>query len=227
MRTILLFILCLSIPLGAAEWRNEIFRCGADIPSSPGWQTTSAPPAPDIEPVLVMQNAARGSVLGIHVVDKFKHANLTEPAVQRDIEEMLKRFGYQVAGHATVTIGGTNWLQYPVRAGTGQAQVSGIIRYAAMGGHVFAISLLRSGGQDVAQDGELQKAAATFRALPAVTDSPSPAGNKTVSASAPKASAEPEPEEEDHSRARLIWAGGIGLVVLVLFLSIITKKPAR
>lgn len=245
MRAILpILLLCLAITAHAKEWKNEIFHCAANIPDGPGWQMIDAPPAPGLAPVLVMQNTARQSVFGINVVDKFRDANLADPAIQRELEAMLRQFGYQFVGHANVNVAGVNWLQYPVSTGAGSQQVSGLVRYASMGGYVFSISMLRGGGQQAAQDPELQQAAASFRILPAGTvaanSAPSAAqsagtpGNALRKAASPKTAETPDQpatEEdaaatEDHSKARMIWAGVAGLAVLVLFLSIITKKPS-
>lgn len=222
MRAILpLFLLCLPLTASAKEWKNPFFHCGANIPDSPGWQMIDAPPAAGIAPVLVMQNTARRAVFGINVVEKFRGANLSDPAVQKELEAMLRQFGYQFIGHATVNVGGVNWLQYPVRSGEGPQQVSGQIRYASLGGYLFGISMLRGGSPEVSQDAELQQAAASFHILPAGTA----AANGTPAPSEQPAGADDDPGAEDNSQARMIWAGGAGLVVLVLFLSIIAKKP--
>lgn len=241
MRAILpILLLCLAITAHAKEWKHDIYHCAANIPDSPGWQMIDAPPAPGIAPVLVMQNTARQSVFGINVVEKYRDANLADPAIQRELEAMLRQFGYQFVGHANVNVAGVNWLQYPVRAGSGPQQISGLIRYASMGGYVFSISLLRGGGQEAAQDSELQRAAASFRILPpgsvAANSAPTTAQPLGMPGKAPQnaapapgqpATEEEAATEEDNSKARMIWAGGAGLVVLLLFLGIIAKKPSR
>lgn len=238
--TVLLF--CLMASTRAAEWKNEIFHCAANIPESPGWQIIDAPPAPGIAPVLTMQNTAKQSVFGISVVEKFRDAKISDVAVQKELEALLRQFGYQFIGHATVRAGGIDWLQYPVSAGAGVQAVSGIIRYASAGGYIFGITMLRGGGQQASQDAELQQAAASFRLLPAA---PAPAPVPIASAipsvasrdsAAPKTAqpakstttttATAEPPPEDNSTAKLVWGGVAGLVVLIIFASIITRNPA-
>ncbi len=234
--TILIVLYFLTITARAKEWRNEIFHCGASIPEGHGWQMIEAPSAPGITPLIVIQNTAKQSVFGINVIEKFRGANLADPAVQRGLEAMLMQFGYQFVGHSNVNISGINWLQYPVHAGTGPQQVGGIVRYASMGGYVFSISMLRGGGQDATPDTELQQAAASFRMFPvgsvAANRAPGTNGETGASKTAGAASDKPAAEgadnaEEDNSKARMIWAGVAGLAVLVLFLSIISKKPAQ
>jgi|688.fasta_scaffold83576_2 S1-C subfamily serine protease len=164
-------LLCLAASACAAGWKNEIFHCAANIPESTGWQVINVQPAPGIAPVLTMQNAAKQAVFGISVIEKFRDAKTSDPAVQKELEALLRQFGYEFIGHGIVKAGGLDWLQYPVRAGVGAQQVRGVIRYASAGGSVFSITMLRGGGQEAAQDVELQQAAASFHLLPA---------NKTV-----------------------------------------------
>jgi len=176
-------------------------------------------------------------VFGINVIEKYRDANVADPAVQQDFEAMLRQFGYQFAGHASVKSGGFDWLQYPVRAGAGRQQVSGVIRYAAAGGYVFSITMLRGGGQEAAQDAELQRAAASFRILPASAFAqmppPQEPNPKTAAAPAAPVSAKKEAENKpetaageaadgaDVSQKRLIWYGGAAVIVLLFFFSII------
>ena len=236
--TVLLF--CLVASTRAAEWKNEIFHCAANIPESPGWQIIDAPPSPGIAPVLTMQNTAKQAVFGISVVEKFRDAKISDVAVQKELEALLRQFGYQFIGHATVRAGGMDWLQYPVSAGAGTQTVNGIIRYASTGGYIFGITMLRGGGQQPSQDVELQQAAASFRLLPAAPapvpiaaaipsvasrDSAAPkSGQPAKTTTATTVTAEPPPE--DHSTAKLVWGGVAGLVVLIIFASIITRNPA-
>ena len=238
-------LLCLAISTQAKEWKNEIFHCTANIPDSAGWQTIDAPPAPGIAPVLTMQNVSRHAVFGISVVEKYRDANLADPAIQMDLEAMLRQFGYQFVGHSSVSAGGFSWLQYPVRAGSGPQQVSGVIRYASAGGYVFGITMLRGGGQEASQDVELQQAAASFRIIPAAAFSPDatpPAGQpangtrkaspatgarKANDATAPAAQSEDGTAGEDNTNARMIWAGGAALLVLLFFIGIIARTPAQ
>ncbi len=229
-----LLLPCLVISALASEWRSEIFHCAANIPDSGGWQMIDAPPAPGIAPVLTMQNAARQAVFGISVIEKYKEANLSDPAIQKDLEAMLRQFGYQFIGHSTVKAGGFDWLQYPVRAGAGAQQVSGIIRYASAGGSVFGITMLRGGGQEASQDAELQRAAASFRLLPADAIAATGTGGRngktaqgtplqTQGSAGEKSESDKESPEDAaaaESRTRMIWYGGGGVLVLLIFLGI-------
>ena len=240
-----ILLLCLVISAHAAEWKNEIFHCAANIPESPGWQVIDTPPVPGIAPVLTMQNAAKGAVFGISVVEKYRDAKISDVAVQKELEAMLRQFGYTFVGHATVKAGGFDWLQYPVRAGAGAQQVSALIRYASAGGYIFSITMLRFGGQEAAQDVELLQAAASFRILPAATPAPaaipiasavpkSDAGaakgipkGQTVAAVPTEKSGKADAPAEENSNAKLIWACVAGVVVLITFASIITRNPAK
>jgi len=234
---LVVLFLCLIVSGHAREWKSELFHCAANIPDSAGWQMIEAPQTQGIAPVLVMQNTARQAVFGINIIEKYRDANLADPAIQKDLEAMLRQFGYQFTGHSSVKIGGLDWLLYPVRAGSGVQQVTGIIRYASAGGYVFSITLLRSGGQEAAQDAELQQAAASFRVLPAealseaplaqgsnpktAATSPAPAPPKKQAADKPETGVEEPTTEADESRTRLIWYSCAGLVVLLVFFSII------
>ncbi len=218
-----LLLLCLAMTARAREWKSEIFHCAANIPESNGWQMIEPPRSPGIEPVLTMQQVARQAVFGISVVEDYKGAKVADPAVQRGLEAMLRKFGYAFVGHSTVRAGGIDWLQYPVRAGAGAQQVSGIIRYASAGGYVFGITMLRGGGQEAAQDAELQQAAASFRILPASAFAAVPAAGKGTP-TAPAAGGKPEVETDDsadESRKRMIWYAGGGVLVLLVLFSII------
>ena len=235
--TLALLLLCLAMSARAGEWRSQNFRCSANIPDSTGWQMIEAPASPGIAPVLTMQHATRQAVFGISVIEKYKDANLADPAIQKDLEAMLRQLGYQFAGHSSVKAGGLDWLQYPVRAGTGTRQVSGIIRYGSAGGFLFGITMLRGGGQEAAQDAELQQAAASFGVLPAsafaaapVADAKgiaqaafgqSPGGDKS------EAGIEDPADGADESRKRLIWYAGGGLVVLLVFFGIIGSGRSK
>ena len=244
MRAILaVLLLCLAMSAHAREWKNELFHCAAAIPDSTGWQMIEAPPAPGIAPVLTMQHATKQSVFGISVIEKYQDANLAEPAIQKELEASLRQLGYQFPGHGNVKAGSINWLQYPVRGMAGTQPVSGIIRYASAGGYVFCITMLRGGGQEAAQDAELQQAAASFRVLPAsafaaatVVPGTHPKGVAPTTSAQPQADTAGDKSESgtqepadgaDESRTRLIWYGGAGLIVLLVFFSIIggrTKK---
>ena len=123
-----------------------------------------------------------------------------------------------------------------------------MIRYASAGGYVFGITMLRGGGQEAAQDVELQQAAASFRILPATTptppavpvasvsptspthdSAPAKATPRTQSANASPAgkSNQPAAPAEENSNAKLIWACVAGVIVLLTFASIITRNPAQ
>lgn len=225
-------LLCLALSAHAREWKNEIFHCAANIPDSAGWQMIEAPPWPGIAPVLAMQHSPKQAVFGINVVEKYRDANLANPTIQRELETMLQQLGYQFAGHSNLNAGGIAWLQYSVRAGAGQQQVSGLIRYASVGGYVFSITMLRGGGQDGSQDVELQQAAATFRLLPAGTAAAGTARVASTNGQPPAPVSEPKAEDKaalgeeetsggDNARNRMIWIGGTALVVLIVFFSII------
>ena len=240
-----ILLLCLTVSARAAEWKNEIFHCAANIPESPGWQIIDAPPAPGIAPVLTMQNAAKQAVFGISVVEKYRDAKISDVTLQKELEAQLRQFGYEFVGHATVRAGGFDWLQYPVRAGAGAQQVRGVIRYASAGGYVFGITMLRGGGQEAAQDVELQQAAASFRILPAAAPTraaipiasgfpKSDAGAargipnaQTVAAVPTEKSEKADGPAEENSNAKLIWACVAGVVVMLSFASIIKRNPAK
>ena len=233
--TFALLLLCLAMSARAREWRSQTFRCSANIPDSTGWQMIEAPASPGIAPVLTMRHATRQAVFGISVIEKYKDANLADPAIQKDLEAMLRQLGYQFIGHSSVKAGSLDWLQYPVRAGTGPQQVSGIIRYASAGGYVFGITMLRGGGQEAAQDAELQQAAASFRVLPASAFAATPAAPGARDADAKgiaqspadkagdksQGGTEPPEDEADESRSRMIWYAGGGIVVLLVLFGII------
>jgi hypothetical protein len=120
-----------------------------------------------------------------------------------------------------------------------------MIRYTSAGGYVFSVTMLRGGGQDAAQDSELQQAAASFRVLPAgtVAGTSAPATPQTISArgQAPRALApasktkaadksapgEEETPAEENSTRRWIWIGGAALVVLIFFFGIIARNPSQ
>jgi hypothetical protein len=213
-------LLVLGATARAGGWKNPEHRCAADIPESTGWQIVEAPQMQGLEVLLAMQNPARQAAFGISIVQGLQDANLAAPANQQKIEAMLRQFGYRFAGHSSVKAAGLDWLQYPVQAGAGAQRIEGLIRYASTGSQVFGITMLRGGGQQAAQDAELQKAAASFRLLPIAAIAPA-----TPAADGEK----PAPPEEggDDSRNRMIWYGVGAVVVLLIFFSIIggeTKK---
>ncbi len=246
MRTaIALLILCLAVSAPAREWKSELFHCSANIPDSTGWQIIEAPSPPGLAIVLAMQHPAKQAVFGINVVEKYRDANLADPAIQKELEAMLRQFGYQFIGHSTVKEGGLDWLQYPVIAGTGAQQVKGVIRFTSAGGYVFGITMLRGGGQEASQDLELQQAARSFRVIPApiVAVAPASAGAQDAGKRMPPAPAPASPTDDKsgdkpaevaeessdsgNSRARMYWYAGGGLVVLLVFFSIIGPGRAK
>lgn len=232
--TIALLLLCLVFSARAREWRSELYHCTANIPDSGGWQNIEASQMPGIATILVMQHTLRQSVFGISVVEKYRGANLGDVAIQKDLEAMLRQLGYQFVGHSTVKIGGLDWLQYPVRAASGTQQLTGVIRYTSAGGYVFSLTLLRGGGQDLAQDSELQQVAMSFRVLPAsafASAAPPSAlarkqAGKTAEPTAPDAG---EPAEGGESKFKMIWIwyGVAGLFVLAMFFGIIGTGRAQ
>lgn len=241
MRTPLaLLLLAFLTTAQGVEWRSELYHCSASLPDSAGWQPIEPPRTPGIEVLIALQNPARHAVFGINIVEKVPGTRISEPAVQQAIEGLLRKFGYQFAGHATVSVGGLDWLQYQVRAGAGAQQITGVVRFASAGGYTFSISLLGGGGQDAAQDVELQHAAASFRILPTMPPAPltSAAGNRDATATPPPvpAAATPEssahgdaeePAAPDNSNRQMIWYGGAGLIVLLVLFKIIGGASSR
>jgi hypothetical protein len=210
----------------AREWKSELFHCSANVPDSTGWQTIEAPETQGLAVLLAMQHPGKQAVFGINVVEKFRDANLADPANQKELEAMLRQFGYQFVGHSSVNEGGLGWLQYSVFSGVGPQQVKGVIRFTSAGGYVFGITMLRGGGQEASQDVEFQQAAKSFRIIPATMLAAAPGKSAPVPpgtdkpADTPLASAE-EPEGGNDSRLRWIWIGGGALLVLLVFFSII------
>lgn len=232
--TRLLFLLmfcCKSMPTSAGEWKSELFRCAANIPDSTGWQIVESPAAPGITVLLAMQQPAKQAVFGINIVEKYRDANLADPAIQKELETMLRQFGYAFFGHSNVKAGAFEWLQYPVRSGAGAQQVTGVIRFTSAGGYVFSITMLRGGGQEAAQDAELQQAASSFRLLPAVsvaTTAPpapkefsSPKTEKDKAAERSESSAEAPAADPGESNLRYVWYAIGAILTLLLFFSII------
>jgi len=239
MRSAIAFLLfSLSFSVSALEWKSELFHCTASLPEGPGWQNIEIPNPPGLTTLVVAQNLSKQAVFGINVVDTAPSNDLAEPAVQRTIEAIMRQFGYQFIGHSTMKVGGLDWLQYPVRSGSGAQQASGLIRFASAGGYIFGITMLKGGGQEAARDLELQQAAASFRVLPATgTASPPtpftarstapapatpPASPSAAETKTPEAATEESTAAPDSNR-RLIWYGGAGLLILLFFFSIIGR----
>jgi hypothetical protein len=235
-------LVLITVSASALEWKSELFHCTANLPDSTGWQAVESPPASGLTTLVVMQNLGRQAVFGINVVEDLPGTNVTDPAVRQRLENMLRQFTYQFNGHSTVKVGDQDWLQYPVRSGSGAQRVSGVIRFASAGGYVFGITMLKGGGQDAASDMELQQAAASFRVQPAIASATQPAQPPTTQTlaatpAAPTArlsdkdknnpgSATEEPSADSGSNLRLVWYAGAGLVVLVVFFSIIGGDKA-
>jgi hypothetical protein len=240
---ILLFFL--ACPAHGREWKSDLFHCAANIPDGNGWQMIEAPQTPGIAAVLAMRNADKQSVFGINVIEKYRDASISDPAVQKELEAMLRQFGYRFIGHSTVRSGTLDWLQYPVRAGTGAQQISGVIRYTSAGGYLFSITMLQGGGTEAAQDAELQQAAASFRVLPPAGVAAIPPNATAQSAGAKRrtpvdaasngasksdnsaASATGDNSGDGNGTGRLFWIVGAVLVVLVAFSSIVMRKPSQ
>lgn len=247
---IILLLFTMLGPVRAAEWKSDIFHFSVMLPDSTGWQPIDPPPLPGITVVVALRNPVRNTLFGINVVERVPSANVADPAVQKIIEDQLRQCPYQFQGRSTVKISGIDWLQYPVRAGTGAQSVSGIVRFGAANGYIFAITLLKGGGGEVVQDFELQQAAASFRplafappvaTLQAVPTPPAPATappltpvasvlpNKAAPGKPTPATAAPADPESPY--LKWIWLGGGGLVVLLILFKIIggsdTKQKPR
>jgi hypothetical protein len=240
---IALLVLVLLAPVHAVEWRSEEFNCSANLPGSPGWLGIEVPPIPGITVLVAIRHPARQALFGINVLDRLPGANLNDPPVRQAIENLLRQFAYQFVGHSTVRIGAFDWLQYPVRAGSGPQQVSGVIRFTSANGQIFGLTLLRGGGQDASQDAELQQTAASFRVGPvdaapavAVATPPRPPGKAPAPAltafpsgqpggkKATEADASAEPES---GYGRWIVPGGLGLIFLIVLMKIIGGSGAK
>lgn len=220
----------------AFEWRSDLYHCTANLPDSAGWQPVEAPKTPGITTLIAMQNSTRQSLFGINIVEKLPGTRVAEPAVQQALEVLLRKFGYQFAGHSTVSVGGLDWVQYRVDVGTGAQKVAGVVRFAAAGDYFFGITLLRGSGQDAAQDVELQRAAASFRIVQAVSPATAIASTaeKETTAATPAAgdgkrqpAAAEEPAAPDNSTRQMIWLGGGGLLVLIFLIKIIGSSGGQ
>ncbi len=234
-----IIFLCLAFAALGREWKSELFRCTANIPESVGWQIVEPPQVPGIAVALAMQQPAKQAVFGINIVEKFRDVSIADPAVRKELEGMLRQFGYQFFGYSTVKAGGFDWLQYPVRAGAGAQQVSGLIRFTSAGGYVFSITMLRGGGVEAAQDAELQAAAASFRILPAIkveappqTAAASPAGpsepgTPQKSAADGKPGEDAAEEKPSNPYLRYVWIAFGVLFILSMFFGIIGPSQKK
>ncbi len=220
MRTVLLFLVALLLPLHSEEWRSDAFNCSLNLPTSAGWQPIPAPDSPGVTILVAMQNPARQAVFGLNLLTNLPSADLRDAATTTKIESMLHGFGYQFIGHSTVKIAGRDWVQYPVRASNNGQTVTGVIRYTSDQEKVYSLSLLLGGGKEAAQDPELQAAAASFRLhAPLATATPvqpSPAGQKPpANATPPAPEIAAEPKQPDYLRYAIL--GGAALLVLMVF----------
>lgn len=238
-KTLPLLLAVFLVSAHAFEWRSEIFHCSANLPDSTGWKVIEALPTPGITVVVAMQNPGKQAVFGINIVEKLPGTDLADPAVKRAIEELLRKFSYQAIGHSIVKISGIDWLQYPVQSGSGAERITGMVRFTSAGGRVFSITALRGGGQEAAQDVELQQAAASFRILetmppakPTIAQSastPPPPVAPTASKDAVKAPpAVDQPATGLGEKRRLILYAAGGIAALLVFLKIISSgKSAK
>jgi hypothetical protein len=240
-------ILCLFLATAgrAAEWRNDLFGCSANLPDTAGWQPIEAANSPSVTVLVAMQHPQKQAVFGINILHELPSANLRDPATVTAIEQSLRNLGYQFFGRATVNVAGREWMQFPVRGSN--PPTSGLIRYTSANNHVYVVSLLRGGGQEAAQDPELQAAAASVRitqgqAAPVAVAPVSPpiAATPTAPASpsSPPATATPATEPASAAEStdvvkigpvtitrqqfRLGLYGIGGLVVLLILLKIIS-----
>jgi hypothetical protein len=141
-----------------------------------------------------------------------------------------------------VRVGAFDWIQYPVRSGSGLQQASGIVRFTSANGRVFGVTLLRGGGQDASQDVELQKAATSFHVLqsapakPVAGAPPPPPPPPQVESSPPAALPAATPkmpeaatasDEPEPGYRRYIVPGGVSLVVLIVLIMIIRGSGVR
>jgi hypothetical protein len=196
--------------------------------------------------LVAMQQPQKQAVFGINILHQLPSANLRDPATVTAIEKSLRDLGYQFFGRATVNVAGREWMQFPVRGSN--PPTSGLIRYTAANNQVYVVSLLRGGGQEAAQDPELQAAAASVRitqpqatvaaappSAPPLTSAPLPAAPTTPAPAAPgTATTSTAPETEATSdtvkigsieitRQQLklgLFAVG-GLIVLIILMKII------
>jgi hypothetical protein len=240
-----LTFLCLTLIGQAAEWRNELFGCSANLPDSPGWQPIPAENSPGLTVLVAMQQPQKQAVFGINVLHNLPTSNLRDDATIQAIEKLLRGFGYQFIGRSTVSIAGRDWVQFPVRASNNGQALTGLIRYTSANNQIYGVSLLRGGGQEAAQDPELQAAGMSVRIAnveppaPSVTSTPgvtpaSPSVATTPGAPAPSTTGKEIPTTEADNapvkigpitltqpQLRMAMYGGAGLLVLLILLKLI------
>lgn len=156
-----LLFLVITVVARAAEWRNDSFGVSANLPDATGWQPMEAPSTPAVTVLAAMQHPQKQAVFGINVLHDLPTSNLRDPATIAAVEQSLRSLGYQFIGRSTVNLAGREWIQFPVRSAN--PPMTGIIRYTSANDQVYVVSLLRGGGQEAAQDPELQAASMSVR----------------------------------------------------------------
>jgi hypothetical protein len=225
-----LFLLLLLTPLHAVVWTDDAQGCAANLPETPGWTAAQPAATPGITVLVAYNNPTRNAWFLINVLDNAPSANLRDPATVQFIETTLRKFGYQLLGNATMTIGGIEWRHHPVQVPMGGQTMTGVVRYASHHGKVFAVSMLLGGGKEAAQDVELMTAAASVRLFtpnapvaatpPTVTPPIPPAPARDADKPFPakptvKAPEKEAPPETDFKKIALI-AGGVFIVLVIL-----------
>ena len=231
-----LFLLSLLLPLRAAEWRDDIYACSANLPDSTGWVRIKMADVPGTTLLIAMQNATRHVAFGVNVLDNPPSSNLSDAATLKAVEQLMRGLTYQFLGRSTVQIGTTSWVQYPVTSTFGNLNAKGIIRFTSANGRIYAVSMLAGAGKEASLDTEMQQAAASFKIFQtaqvattkpvpdvAVAKNDKPAVAKATPAPQPGAEAGQTPAQEteqlDYKRAGMFAAGGI--FVLLIFFRII------
>ena len=143
-----LFLLSLLLPLRAAEWRDDIYACSANLPDSTGWVRIKMADVPGTTLLIAMQNATRHVAFGVNVLDNPPSSNLSDAATLKAVEQLMRGLTYQFLGRSTVQIGTTSWVQYPVTSTFGNLNAKGIIRFtsAATVSPVFGLFVAKTGG---------------------------------------------------------------------------------
>ena len=232
-----LFLFSLLLPLRAAEWRDDIYACSANLPESTGWARIKMADVPGTTLLVAMQNPTRQVAFGVNVLDNPPSSNLSDAATVKAIEQLMHGLTYQFLGRSTVQVGATSWVQYPVTSTFGGLNAKGIIRFTSANGRIYAVSMLAGGGKEASLDTEMQLAAASFQIFQtapiaatkpvpvvALAKNDKPPVKTTTSAPSPVAEAGTaapveEAEQFDYKRIAKFAAGGI--FVLLIFFRII------
>ena len=74
----------------AAEWKNELFGCSANLPESAGWQPIAAENSPGLTVLVAMQQPQKQAVFGINVLHDLPSVNLRDPATIEAVEKLLR-----------------------------------------------------------------------------------------------------------------------------------------